>query len=585
MRLEGARAMTLLEARITTGDALQLIPLAALRESPENPRKTFDGAKLDELAASIKAKGVIVPLLVRPRREGTFEIAAGHRRSRAAKLAGLAEVPAIVREMSDQQFLELITFENLEREDLHPLEEAAGYRNLMAAGWDVTKIAGTCGKSTKYVYDRVKLLALASEARALFQANEITAGHAILLARLAPADQQRAIGGYDRGGFRSEFRGGLFTVEAAPEDPEDPGEIDTPPPRKVRSVRELAAWIDEHVKFNPAAVDPVVHPETAEVLATKQAQGAKVVPITRDYYVQPDARDGKRVITPRSWKRADGSGPDAKACAAAVTGLVVVGPGRSETLQVCVDKTCTTHWAAEQRERKQAASARAANGEPSRGADPWKAERERGAAEAARWEKAAPALLAAVAERIKRATGRAGGPLDRIILDTVRDYWWGGAKKSEYVPRGTTAEDLVRHLAFSALRADLDEGDSEMFMRRAKPLGVDVKAIVDRAAAAAPAAVTSADGARPAHVLAARSALERLERRRRTKAVHAPAPAARTGGKTRVQTSAPAGEPAWKKRSAASAAAYARRSTGQVPFGRTGARRAPAAKKKGGAKR
>jgi len=102
----------------------QVVPLADLHESKRNPRKHFNAEALAELAASIAAKGVLTPLLVRPNAAG-YEIAAGHRRYRAAKAAGVDQVPAIVREMTDTEFLEILTIENLQREDVHPLEEAS----------------------------------------------------------------------------------------------------------------------------------------------------------------------------------------------------------------------------------------------------------------------------------------------------------------------------------------------------------------------------------------------------------------------------------------------------------------------------
>lgn len=179
----------------------QMVPLTRIRESPLNPRKDY--GDLDGLAASIRGAGkVIQPLLGRPAPDGYYEICAGHRRKRAAELAGLTEVPMVVEERSDQQFLADLTFENLGRKDLHELEEAAGFRTLMVElGWDVEKIAenlgkqGQAGKSASYVYARLKLLNLTEDAQAAFLTgtNGMSAGHAILIARLQPKDQARAL--------------------------------------------------------------------------------------------------------------------------------------------------------------------------------------------------------------------------------------------------------------------------------------------------------------------------------------------------------------------------------------------------------
>lgn len=176
-----------------TTETYERIPLTRLHESPLNPRKYFDPVKLAELTESVKAKGIITPLIVRPNASG-FEIGAGHRRYKAATAAGLADAPCIVRPMDDAAFIEVLVIENEQRHDLGPLEEAEGYRLLMTkAGYTVDKIAERVGMSVKYVYDRVKLLQLIPEAQQLVRDEKITAGHAILLARLKPEQQKKAI--------------------------------------------------------------------------------------------------------------------------------------------------------------------------------------------------------------------------------------------------------------------------------------------------------------------------------------------------------------------------------------------------------
>jgi ParB/RepB/Spo0J family partition protein len=107
------------------------IPLAAIVVSKTNPRKTIDKVKLDELTANVKLKGIINPILVRPIKSGLYEVVAGERRFKAAKGAGLAEIPATVKELTDAEALELQVIENNQREDLHPLEEAEGYEALL----------------------------------------------------------------------------------------------------------------------------------------------------------------------------------------------------------------------------------------------------------------------------------------------------------------------------------------------------------------------------------------------------------------------------------------------------------------------
>ncbi len=173
--------------------AFRTVPLDQVIESPANPRRHFDERGLAELTASVQEKGVLVPLLVRPV-NGHFEIVAGARRRRAAAAAGLAEVPVLVRELNDDQALEAAVIENLQREDVHPLEEASGYRALMErARHDVESIAAKVGKSVSYVYQRLQLLRLIDPLQKLFLEGEINAGHAVELARLTERDQQHLL--------------------------------------------------------------------------------------------------------------------------------------------------------------------------------------------------------------------------------------------------------------------------------------------------------------------------------------------------------------------------------------------------------
>jgi ParB/RepB/Spo0J family partition protein len=172
----------------------RMLSLAEIHESPWNPRKHYDATTLQELAESIAKVGILSPILVRPRPAGGYEIGAGHRRRRAAGLAKCTEVPCIVRPMDDTQFLEVLTIENLQREDVHPLDEGEGYRTLMQqAGYDVDTVAAKVGKSKSYVYQRLKLAELVPEAKDAFVADQITAGHAVLIARLTPTDQAVAL--------------------------------------------------------------------------------------------------------------------------------------------------------------------------------------------------------------------------------------------------------------------------------------------------------------------------------------------------------------------------------------------------------
>jgi len=170
------------------------VPLTALIESPTNPRRHFNETDLGELAASVREKGVLVPLLVRALPEGPYEIVCGARRYRAATRAGLEEIPVRIVDFDDKQTLEVQVIENLQRADVHPLEEARAYRLLIDAhGHDVAGIAAKVGKSESYVYKRLALTRLVPEVQAAFERDCISAGHAAIIATLEPVDQGAAL--------------------------------------------------------------------------------------------------------------------------------------------------------------------------------------------------------------------------------------------------------------------------------------------------------------------------------------------------------------------------------------------------------
>lgn len=217
--------------------SFESIAVAAIRPSHTNPRKNFDPIALAELQTSVSTAGVIEPLLLRPlspyyvqpegnsfvvlerlqgtrnsvwgsreeadgmvaretkkwRGEALLEIVSGERRWRASLAAGLVTVPGIVRKLTDAEALDIQMIENLQRADLHPVEEAEGYRALMASGAWEEDVAKKAGKSLAYVKQRIQLLKLEVDAKELFLAGHLHLDHALLLARLTPKDQERAV--------------------------------------------------------------------------------------------------------------------------------------------------------------------------------------------------------------------------------------------------------------------------------------------------------------------------------------------------------------------------------------------------------
>ena len=176
---------------------IELVPVSACQASPTNPRKRFDKDKLAELGDSIKLHGVLQPVLVRALPEKgalgvQYEIVVGERRWKASKLAGLAHIPVSIRRLTDVQVLELQLTENLQRDDLDPLEEADGYKQLMALKKiNADQLAELLGKSRSYVYTRTKLNDLCPEARKALLDGKLDGSRALLIARIGHHDTQR----------------------------------------------------------------------------------------------------------------------------------------------------------------------------------------------------------------------------------------------------------------------------------------------------------------------------------------------------------------------------------------------------------
>lgn len=163
----------------TNEDAVVALRLAEIEPNRDQPRRTFDETALAELADSIREHGVIQPLIVRPMPSGVYQIIAGERRWRASRMAGLSEVPVIVRELSDEQAMELALIENLQREDLNAIEEAQGYQVLMQQyGLTQEQVAAQVGKSRPVIANALRLLNLPDPVLQQVRDGALSAGHA-----------------------------------------------------------------------------------------------------------------------------------------------------------------------------------------------------------------------------------------------------------------------------------------------------------------------------------------------------------------------------------------------------------------------
>lgn len=196
----------------------QMVALDRIRPNPDQPRRSFSAEALQELSESIKEKGVIQPLIVRtdPNNASGFEIVAGERRWRAAQLAKLHEVPVIVRELSDVEVLEVAIIENIQRADLNPIDEAAGYRQLIDRfGHTQEQLAQAMGKSRSHITNLMRLLNLPNDVQTQVIEGRISAGHAralvgrddanalarqIIAGNLSVRDTERLVKSADRNG-------------------------------------------------------------------------------------------------------------------------------------------------------------------------------------------------------------------------------------------------------------------------------------------------------------------------------------------------------------------------------------------------
>jgi ParB family chromosome partitioning protein len=161
------------------------IPLSQIGTNPDQPRKTFTDSELADLAASIKEKGVLQPILLRSVKNGSFlyEIVAGERRYRASKMAGLSEIPALVKTIDDTNAMEIALIENVQRENLNPIEEASAYKRLMeCCDYELPDVSRLIGKSESYIRNMLRLTSLPDSVQNLVEQGELSASHARTIA-------------------------------------------------------------------------------------------------------------------------------------------------------------------------------------------------------------------------------------------------------------------------------------------------------------------------------------------------------------------------------------------------------------------
>jgi ParB/RepB/Spo0J family partition protein len=407
---------------------LTLIDLSGL-----NPRTHFKAEDDAELVASIKAEGVLEPLLLRPHpnRTGRFQVVAGERRYHASIEAGLINVPAMVRDISDEKLLELALTENIQRRSMHPLDEANGFIKRLDMGQtSPEQLANTLGLSKRYVTDRIRLKKLCPTAMKGVESGEISVSHAIILAKLTDEQQKDAL-----------QQNGDWVMD-----------LETGKDKQVLgSVAQLRDWVAENVALDLSSPEVQAEfPEVAEEVAAAAAKGATVVMLSggRTPY-QHKPKPGDPLFSDK-WERCK------KTDKAAQTGVVIDGRHRGERVHfkpVAPPKPATSSQtssmpglSAAEKKRRDARVKREQADERRR--------RERQQLWAANKAKAFEAFSAHIAK----------APIKAVITALARN--WGK-------PTADTADAFVRSAVINSTKNSLHSVDG--FDYSAKGTGFDVK--------------------------------------------------------------------------------------------------------------
>jgi ParB family transcriptional regulator, chromosome partitioning protein len=356
------------------------LPLLSLTESAANPRRSFEEAALNELADSIRTQGVLSPLLVRPVGQHTYEIVAGARRYRAAQLAELEYVPVRIVELTDAQAVEVSIVENLQRRDVHPLDEAQGYVALLHLDYSVEQIAAKCGKNPAYVAGRTRLAELAPAAVEAFLKDEIGVGHALLLAKLQPEQQETALAACWQESYTNSSKAKrillpvrhlqqwiehniLLELAAAPFSKEDAALVPEAgsclecPKRTGQNILLFAEWAaqDGQQCTDPACYQKKVDAHVKQTVAAKP----KLVQISTAYG-QP--KDGSAAIPRNKYveirqdkpqRKEQANSPEFKTCRYMADAIVTEGSEKGEQRKVCANPECPVHHPKKQQKRTQ----------------------------------------------------------------------------------------------------------------------------------------------------------------------------------------------------------------------------------------
>ena len=289
-----------------------------LIDESENIRRSFSEEKLHELASSIRQRGVLKPILVRPTGE-RFTLIDGWRRLSAAKLAEIRTIPVRVRNIDEHEAEEEMIIANLHHEDVTPLDEATSYQRLLDKGRSVDEVAARLGKSKRYIYQVLTLNRLVPEAQDLLARDVLPLHYAMKLASV-PAERQAE-------GLEHCFRP-LFGREERRRDQLEP-------------LAELTAWIEKSVRLDPHSDDTkVLLPGLADQVASAEQERDAAVLAVSTLHFHTDRSDPKPILA-KSWKSAEGK----DRCPHARPAVIALGEGQGTFLHVCIaKKTCEKHW-------------------------------------------------------------------------------------------------------------------------------------------------------------------------------------------------------------------------------------------------
>lgn len=345
---------------MSSSEAIQEIELTAIAPSPTNPRKAFADDAMADLAASVREAGVQSPILLRPMFDPDdgelvrYEIVCGERRFRAAKAAGLTTIPAIVRELGDEEAYQAQIIENLQREGLGPMEEAESYAHLARAGVATVEIAAKVGKAAPYVHQRLQLLKLVDKGQKALSAEKLPLGHAIEIAKLTPAEQAKALDyaldswrtvklpelkEFIQREFRLKLSAAPFSIKATNLHPEAGPCVDCSKRTGADTllfsdVKEGDSCLDS--KCYGVKVQTVIHVRLEELKKTQEK-----TPLVSSHYTVPKGSPAG-TIGDNAYREIRNK---KDSCESAIFGVLVDGPKVGQKLKICIDPKCRTHHA------------------------------------------------------------------------------------------------------------------------------------------------------------------------------------------------------------------------------------------------